>query len=126
MARLELLTSKSGTQRTNRYFSEEIKKRLVREIEQNLITISEISREYQVQRSAIYNWIHKYSSMRKKGIRMVVESKSLTHQLTGLKAKVKELEHLVGQKQITIEYLEKMIELAEQEMGIDIKKKGRK
>jgi transposase-like protein len=126
MARLNILSSTSTTARKNRYFSEELKQKLVREIEQNLITIAEVSREYQVRRWAIYKWIQKYSSMRKKAVKMVVESKSLTKQLTGLKAKIKELEQLVGQKQITIEYLEKMIELAEQDMGIDIKKKGRK
>jgi transposase len=126
MARLNVLPSTATTQRKNRYFSEELKQKLVREIEQNLITISDVSREYQVRRWSIYKWIHKYSSMRKKAVKMVVESKSLTKQLTGLKAKIKELEQLVGQKQITIEYLEKMIELAEKDMGIDIKKKGRK
>ena len=36
--------------------------------------------------------------------------------------KVKELEQMVGQKQIAIEYLEKMIELAKTDLNIDIKK----
>jgi hypothetical protein len=36
---------------------------------------------------------------------------------------LKEAEMSVGQKQIMIDFLEKMIELAEQEYGIDIKKK---
>lgn len=126
MANLKQITPNKSLPRKNRYFSEELKQQLVREIETNLVTISEVSREHQVRRWSIYKWIYKYSSMRKKEVKMVVESKSLTKQLTNLKAKIKDLEQLVGQKQITIEYLQKMIELTEEELGIDIKKKGRK
>ena len=40
-----------------------------------------------------------------------------------LEQKVKELEQAVGQKQIMIDYLEKMMEIAKQEFKIDIQKK---
>jgi transposase len=40
-----------------------------------------------------------------------------------LRAKIQELERLVGQKQFEIEFKEKMIEIAEQMYSIDIKKK---
>jgi transposase-like protein len=126
MANLKQINTKSTSPRRNRYFSEELKQQLVREIENNLVTVSEISREHNVRRWSVYKWIYKYSSMRKKNIKMVVESKSLTKQVTDLKKKIKELEQVVGQKQIAIDYLEKMIELSEKELGIDIKKKGRK
>ena len=36
---------------------------------------------------------------------------------------VKELERIVGQKQILIDFKEKMIEIAEEKYGIEIKKK---
>ncbi len=36
--------------------------------------------------------------------------------------KAKQLEGMVGQKQIKIDYLEKMMEIAKQELKIDIKK----
>jgi hypothetical protein len=39
-----------------------------------------------------------------------------------LEQRIKELERNVGQKQIMIEYLEKMIDLAKEELNIDIKK----
>lgn len=54
---------------------------------------------------------------------MVVEAKSDTRKITALKEKVKELERIVGQKQIQIDFFDKMIELAEEEYGIEIKKK---
>jgi hypothetical protein len=40
-----------------------------------------------------------------------------------LRKRIKELEQLIGQKQIQIEFKEKMIELAEQMYQVDIKKK---
>lgn len=39
-----------------------------------------------------------------------------------LEARVKELESVVGRKQIMIDYLEKMMEIAKEELDIDIKK----
>lgn len=110
-------------QRRFRYFSESFRKKKVEEIEKNLVTISEICKEYQVSRTSIYKWIYKYSSMRKKQERQVVELKSDTIKIKHLKARIKELEQIVGQKQIMIDFKEKMIELAEEQYGIDIKKK---
>lgn len=126
MANLNQLTGPKPNQRRNRYFSEDLRRKLVRDLDQNLVTIAEICKEHHVSRGAVYKWIYRYSSMKKKGIQVVVESKSLTKQVSLLKAKVKELEQMVGQKQIAIEFLEKMIELSEKELGIDIKKKGGK
>ena len=47
---------------------------------------------------------------------------SSAQKIKELEAKVKELERAVGQKQLMIDYLEKMMEIAEDELGIDIKK----
>jgi len=59
----------------------------------------------------------------KKGEKQVVESKSDTRKLAALKERIKELERIVGQKQLRIDYQEKMIELAEEMYQIEIKKK---
>ena len=45
-------------QRQYRYFSEEFKKQKVRDIENNLTGVSELCREYEVTRSAVYKWIY--------------------------------------------------------------------
>jgi hypothetical protein len=42
--------------------------------------------------------------------------------LKELELKIKQLEQAVGQKQIKIDYLEKMIDIAKEELKIDIKK----
>jgi transposase-like protein len=126
MARLNQTKDLSQRDRQFRYFSTELKQKLVRDLEKNLITKAEISREYHVSRSAIDKWVYKYSVLMKKGIKMVIESKSDTKKIIELKSRLKELEQLVGQKQITIEFLEKMIALASEEFGTDIKKKWKK
>jgi len=61
--------------------------------------------------------------MRKKSVRQVVEAESDTRKILQLKERVKELERIIGQKQILIDFQGKMIELAEDEYGVDIKKK---
>jgi transposase-like protein len=109
--------------RQNRYFSEGFKRQKVEDIEKNIVRISEICREYQVSAAAVYKWIYKYSRMRKKGIRQVVETESDTRKLLLLKDKIKELEQIIGQKQIIIDFQEKMIDIAEVEYKVDIKKK---
>ena len=114
-----------GNWKRNRSFSEGIKKKCVRDIEQNLSTVIEISREYEVSRSAVYNWIYQYSSHLKKGVKQVLEPMSDTRKIKELKEKVKELERMVDRKQIQVEFYEKMIELTEQDLGIEIKKKER-
>ena len=125
MANIENFRKKQQTKklRINRYFSEEFKKKKVREIEKNISTIGSISKEYEVSRSAIYLWVHKYSANMKKGVKQVVEAKSDTAKIQQLKEQIKELERNVGQKQIIIEFQQKMIELAEEEFGLEIKKK---
>jgi hypothetical protein len=62
--------------------------------------------------------------MAKKNLKVVVEAKSDTKKIQALEEKIKELERLVGQKQIQLEFKDKMIEIAEKTYGIDIKKKA--
>jgi transposase len=61
--------------------------------------------------------------MAKKQERLIVETQSDTQELLALKKRVAELERIVGQKQILIDFKDKMIEIAEEQYGVDIKKK---
>ena len=107
----------------NRKFSEDFKRTKVKELERNLASISDICKTYTVSRSAVYKWIYKYSIMAKKNLKQVVEAKSDTKKIQMLEERIKELERLVGQKQILLEFKDKMIEIAEKTYGVDIKKK---
>jgi hypothetical protein len=60
--------------------------------------------------------------MKKRKERLVVESQSDTQKILELKRQVAELERKLGQKQIQLEFKDKMIDLAEERYKIDIKK----
>ena len=110
-------------ERKRRIFSEAFKKKKVQEIERKQTTISDLCEQYQVRHSNVYKWMEKYSTTYKKGIRLIVEAESDTKKMISLQSKIAELERIVGQKQVQIDFQEKMIELAEQTYGVDIKKK---
>lgn len=113
----------SSLERRRRTFSEEFKKGKVREIEMGILRVSEVCHQYEVSDVAVYRWISKFGTMKDKKERLIVESKSDTVKLLELKKKVANLEQIVGQKQIVIDFQEKMIELAEEHYHVDIKKK---
>jgi len=109
--------------RQNRYFSEEIKRQKVKDLEKNLVTISELCREYQVSRTSVYRWIYQYSVNRKRQEKQIVEKSSDTRKIKELQDRVKELERIIGQKQLLLDFKDKMIEIAEEMYQVDIKKK---
>jgi transposase-like protein len=113
-------------ERRHRTFSEEFKRKKVREIEQKITSIAEVSREYEVRASNVSKWLTKYSTNRMKAVRTIVESESDTRKIFDQQQKIAELERIIGQKQLQIDFQAKMMDLAEQEYGIDIKKKFEK
>ena len=110
-------------ERQNRFFNESFKRSKVSELERNILTIAELCNEYQVSRSSVYKWIYKYSQMRKRENKQVIEPESETRKVLLLKQEVSELQRVIGEKQLKMDFLEKVIELAEKEYGLDIKKK---
>ena len=109
--------------RQNRYFSESFRRQKVKEIETNMTTVSEVCRVYQVTSAAVYKWLHKYSHHRKKQVRQVVELMSDTKKILALRKRIEELEAMLGRKQIEVEFYSKMVDIASEEVGIDLKKK---
>jgi hypothetical protein len=61
--------------------------------------------------------------MAQKQHKQVIEPKSDTQRIKLLEERIKELERIVGQKQLLLEFKDKMIEIAEATYGVDIKKK---
>lgn len=121
MANLDQLKDRNFRQ--NRHFSEDFRRKKVEEIDKCVTTIAEICREYQVTRACIYKWIYRYSLMKKKGVRTIIEAESDTVKIKALKDHISQLEQLVGQKQFQIDFLSKQMDIACQEYGIDLKKK---
>lgn len=113
----------SVEERQRRTFSEEFKRQKVSDIENRLISISQLCRDYQVSKGAIRKWLYKYSAMKKKKEKIIYESESDALRVKQLQDRIRELERAVGQKQLKIDFLEKMIEIAEEDLKIEIKKK---
>ena len=112
--------------RLTRYFSEEVKREVVKKIERNEISVSLACREYEVSSASIYNWMYRYSLHLKKGNRLIVEKDSQSEsRLNGkeLRKYVANLERIVGQKQMEIDILSKVVEFGSEEIGFDLKKK---
>ena len=110
--------------RIKRVFSDEFKKAKVKEYESGEFTIKEISYLYNISLQTVYRWVYKYSTYNKAGLKIVEMTKSSENKVKELHKKIADLERMLGQKQIRIDYLETMIEVAKKEFDIDIKKKS--
>ena len=105
-----------------RKFSEDFKLKVVKEYESGQFTVLEMAKIYDIREQIIYNWIYKYSEYNKKSIQVVEMKNSQAERIKKMEVRIKELERAVGQKQMNIDYLEKMIDLAKEHYDIDIKK----
>lgn len=110
-------------ERRHRRFSENFKRDKVREIELGRTRPYEIQKQYEVAGPTVYRWINKYGTMKNKPEKLIVETQSDTLELLALKKKIAELEQIIGQKQIVIDFQDKMIDIASDMYGVDIKKK---
>ena len=108
--------------RKRRSYSEEFKREIVSIFESGKLSVLQIEKLYGVKNNSVYNWIYKFSTFNEKGFRIVEMKDSSVDKMKELERKIKELEQAVGQKQIKIDYLEKMIDIANDELKIDIKK----
>ncbi len=109
---------------SRRIFSEEFKKSRVKEYEKGDYSVSELGKLFDIQSKVIYRWIYKYSIYNKKSYKIVEMANSSTKKVKDLEGRIKDLERIVGQKQLNIDYLEKLIEIADSKFDIDIKKKS--
>lgn len=107
--------------RSTRVYSEDFKRKLVRDFEKGKFSVLELSKLHHVHKRTLYRWITKYSDQSRE-IEIVEMKDSSTKKLKDLESRVKDLESVIGQKQMHIDYLEKMMEIAKDQMGVDIKK----
>ena len=112
----------SQQQRQQRRFSESFKKQRVAEIQEKMTTVSAVSKDYDVNRGSIYKWLDKYGEYRNTPERLVVELESDSLKLLAAEKKIADLERVIGQKQMQLQFIEKMVSLAEKKYGFDLKK----
>lgn len=115
------LTKKTGIRQVKR-FSQKVKKDTVKDVEKGKYTVLEASRELQVSEQTIYNWIYKYSSYLSKNKVLIVEDKSEVSKTTKLEKRLQEAEAALGRKQMELDLLNKMIDIANKELKVDLKK----
>lgn len=114
--------TKKVTIRSSRIFSEEFKKSCVKDYETGQFSVGELSKLHHIHTIVIYRWIYKYSSYNKRRIKVVEMIDSSKQRIKDLQKQVADLERVVGQKQLNIDFLEKMIDLAKDHYGMDLKK----
>lgn len=105
-----------------RKFSTDFKKAVVNEFESGNFTVLQLSKLHKVDFQSIYNWIRKYSINTQPKTVIVEMKNSSSQKLKELEKQVKQLEQMLGQKQVKIEYLEKIIDLGSKHYKTDLKK----
>ena len=108
--------------RERRYFSETFKKEKVQELIDKRTTIQKLSDLYGLSRTSIYTWLYRYSPHYAQKSRQVVEMESESQKTQFYQNRVAELERIVGQKQLEIDFRDKLIDLASAALGVDLKK----
>jgi transposase-like protein len=106
----------------NRSFSEEFKRQKIKELDANVISISQICELYGVSRTSVYKWRYAYSIHYQKQTKIVVQMESEALKTLQLTQRLAELERIIGQKQMEIDYLNKVIEIAGKTYEADLKK----
>ena len=127
-------TGQDNAQRNlqNRIFSDDFKKQKVKELDDKTIAIGrhsacQLVTLYSISRTTVYKWLAKYSVHYHKETKMVVQAgcrpmESETHKLQSVLQRQAELERIIGQKQMEIDFLNKLLEIGSHELKIDLKK----
>ena len=108
--------------RERRIFSEELKKKIVKDLVAKRITLGQVVAEHQVNRNSVYNWLYKYSPQHQPKPTLVVQMQSEEIKNHELRQRIADLERIVGQKQLEIDFLNKLLEVGSEELGFDLKK----
>ena len=109
-------------QKTNRTFSAAFKREKVELIDSGKLTIKDLSKIYEVSLTAIYKWKKQYSKLEKTE-RIVVEKISEERKNIELLSRIRDLEQVIGKKQLELDYYKAAIEELIEEEGEDILKK---
>ena len=91
LKRGKIRSSKKNKLRIRRIFSDTFKRVRVKEIDQGLVSVTEVSKLYDVSKQSVYRWLHKYSINHQKGATQVVQMESESQRTKALLKRVAEL-----------------------------------
>ena len=117
--------------RTQRDYPMSFKISVVKEYEETKISLGELSRKYGIQGShTVRTWINKFGTFDWQNRTLQPMAKSKDQELLELREKVKVLERKNARlekelevKDMKAEFFDLMIDIAEEEYGVDIRKK---
>jgi transposase len=104
------------TEKINRRFSEELKRAKIKEVKKGGLKTWALCKELYIYRTTAYKWLYLYSPL-EKGLKTVVEMASESAKPQYLQNRVDELERIIGQKQMEIDYLHKAFEIGSLKLG---------
>lgn len=110
-------------EKMRRRFSTDFKKEKVKLIDEGKISVSELSRMYEVSPTSIYKWMMKYSTKYTRSERIVVEKISEELKTKEHLKKIAELEQIIGQQHLQLLYKNQIIKTASELYGEDLEKK---
>ena len=109
----------------NKRYSAAFKQKVVSEIENGKFSVGEAHRVYEIGGgTTIYNWLRRYGKGHLINKTVVVKMKNESDRIKQLEKEKRELETALAKTQVRVVVLESVIDAAEQELKIDIKKKS--
>jgi transposase-like protein len=124
-------TENKYVKRTQKDYPMSFKLSVVREYEETKASLRELTRKYGIQgHNTIRKWINKFGTFDWQNLTLQPMAKTKDQELLELREKVKVLERKnarlekeLEQKDMKAEFFDLMIEIAEEEYGVDIRKK---
>jgi transposase len=121
---LEKTVSQDGVfqVRDKRYFSEDLRRQIVKEIEDGVYGKSEAARVYAVSEVSIYNWLRKYSFKYQKGIVTVVELESESVKRKKLEQQQSDSHKIIAAQTVELFFYKQLVEVISAHYDFDFKK----
>ena len=108
--------------REKRYFSEDLRRHIVKEIEDGVYGPSEAARVYEVSSVSIYNWLRKYSHKYQKGIVTVVELESESVKRKKLEQQQSDSHKIIAAQTVELFFYKQLVEVISDHYDFDFKK----
>ncbi len=108
-----------------RVYSEVFKRGVVKDIEAGFLNKDEARGKYKISgKTTVLGWCRKYGKLTSLGVNIGTVNNKKGKELDVLKARIRELEKGLSNSNLKVELLEKIIDLAEREYKIPIRKKS--
>lgn len=114
--------NKGTDAREKRYFSLEMRKHIVKEIEDKIYTVAQCARVYKVSEVSLYKWYRRYSLFYLKQITKVVELESESFKRKALEKQLAATQKLAGEQAVELAFLRKLIDIVQTTYDTDFKK----